>query len=247
MESLETNLSRNSAEAHTPRQSPKLVIFLLNRNGLEEDKLRTVFEAMLKDKYAAEDVQVYWVSIFGQLPERPHAFITLTNDEITEEVLADEKVSFDMGGKNYLFEVSRAIGSEAGPMEDEHCIFVQGIPVDENPDALETKLMDFFGGVAVPNEVIFPQRWVQTGQVILRYEDIPCAQMVARTALYCFFQGKLLKCCYARKRVTPPQPIQKSPPEQKFQAPQINPRRTPPAPSTVPKGKGKGRGKKHNK
>lgn len=242
MESLETNLSRNSAEAHTPRQSPRTVIFLLNRNGLEEDKLRLVFEAMLADKYVAENVKTYWVSIFGQLPERPHAFITLTDDSIAEEVLNDDKISFDHGGKNYLFEVSKAIPQEAGPMEDENCIFVQGVPVTGNPDALDRQLKDFFGGIAVPNEIIFPQRWAQTGQVILRYDDIPCAQMIARTALYCFFQEKLLKCCYARKRVAIPPPqatiqvVLKSP----------NPRRTPPPPSTATKEK-KGKGKKNHR
>jgi hypothetical protein len=239
MESSGTNLSRNSAEAHTPRQSPKTVIFLLNRNGLEEDKLRSVFEAMLVDKYVAENVKTYWVSIFGQLPERPHAFITLTDDNIAEEILNDDKIAFDHGGKSYLFEISKAIPQEAGPMEDENCIFVQGVPVTGNPDILETQLKEFFGGIATPNEIIFPQRWAQTGQVILRFDDVPCAQMLARTALYCFFQGKLLKCCYARKRVSIPPP-QVQVPVQTISKP--NPRRTPPPPSTVPaEKKGKGR------
>lgn len=238
MESLETNMQRNSAEAHTPRQSPKTVIFLLNRNGLEEEKLRVVFEAMLVDKYVAEDVRTYWVSIFGQLPERPHAFITLTDDSIAEEMLKDEKISFDHGGKNYTFEMSKAIPMEAGQMEDENCIFVQGVPVDQNPDALEEDLKEFFGGIAVPNEIIFPQRWAQTGQVILRYEDVPCAQMVARTALYCLFRGKLLKCCYARKRVSMPVQQVHNQPQIQIQKPPVH-RRTPPPPSTVQKNKGK--------
>lgn len=247
MESLETNLPRNSAEPHTPRQMPKIVIFLLNRNGLEENKLRVVFEAMIEDRYVTENVRVYWLSVFGQLPERPHAFLTLTDDDISEELLNDEKIEFDYRGVNYIFEVSKAIGTEAKQMEDENCIFVQGLPVTDNPDVLEAKLMDFFGGIATPNEIIFPHRWTQTGQVILRYEDIACAQMVARTALFCIFENKLLKCCYARKRITPPpQPmVQPSTVPIQMAKPPINPRRTPPAPSTQTRQKSsKHRGKK---
>jgi hypothetical protein len=207
VEKIAIPLSRNSAESHTPRSRPRTVIFLLNRNGLAADELRETIDKMLEDKYAAPDAKVYWLSIFGKLPERPHAFLTLTDEEVASELIADEKIKFTLDEKEFMFEVSQAFGLPAKEFEDQNCIFVCGVPSTKSQQATETELKQFFGGVATPDTIIFPREWEEKGNIILRFEDIECAQMVARTSLFCTFNDTLLKCSYARKQ------IQREPPK----------------------------------
>ena len=192
-------LSRNSAEACAPNNS-RTVIFLLNRNGLESDSLRSTFEKMLADKYAAPDAKVCWLSIFGKLPERPHAFLTITDEEVTSEIISDEKIKFSCDEQEFTFECQQGFGLPAKEFEDPNCIFVSGVPATKTQQTLETELKHFFGGVATPDAIIFPREWEEKRIVILRYEDIDCAALVARTSLFCYFGDNLLKCSYARKR-----------------------------------------------
>jgi hypothetical protein len=208
VQKLEIPLSRNSAESHTPRSRPRTVIFLLNRNGLSANELRETIDKMLEDKYEAPNAKVYWLSIFGKLPERPHAFLTLTDEEVASELIADEKIKFSCDDKDFLFEVSQAFGLPAKlEYEDPNCIFVCGVPSTKSQQATEAGLKQFFGGVATPDTIIFPREWEEKGNIILRFEDIECAQMVARTSLFCTFDDTLLKCSYARKQ------IQREPPK----------------------------------
>lgn len=219
----ESNLSpREYTEAPTetaasPRSepAPKTVLFLLNRNGLDLEDLRRMLKFMLKTKYASDDVQITWLSIFGKMPERPHAFFTLDNEELSLELLDDETIHLELDGRMFIFEISVAFGLEAKTDEDPLCMFVAGVPTSKPKEELEVKLKAFFGGVAPVAEVIFPREWINTKSVLLRMPNRECAEMMARTTRFSIFEGNVLCCTYARRLPDRPPVKDKKPRKQK--------------------------------
>lgn len=217
---------------------PKVAIFVLNRNGLEEDKLRTVLQVLISSEYAAEDVYVEWVSIFGALPERPHAFVTLSDDSIAEELIESEVCEFSMNDTSYKFEFSRTEGCPPNQFEDPNTVFITGIDVDIDPDVIEKELLEICYQIAEPKEIIFPRNWVETGNVIVSFYNEDCASMFVRLAKLFFLNEKMVKTTYARKRPE----IRKTPPNPKNEKQHKIVRSNSPSPETE-KMNGKGRGK----
>ncbi len=212
--------SDNSSDASASEPTidrPRTVIFLLNRNGLDEKGLHVKFSRILQHKYAADDVETLWISIFGKMPEKPHAFITLTDEGVCEELLDDEtiKVTDPETDQLYDFEVSRAFGLEAKEEEDPLCLFVTGIPVNRDEETLKGQLKEFFERIAPVDIVIFTKDWKNTKSVIIKFPNADCTAMAARTTRFCYFGHTLLQCRYARKQV-PKRNLSKSPNKKMF-------------------------------
>ena len=228
----------NLPQVASPRKDvPKTVLFMLNRNGLDADELRTKFAQVLKAKYAADDVEVRWLSIFGKMPERPHAFITLSDEGVAAEILEDETITIELEGRMFHFELSAAFGLEPKDDEDPLCIYVSGIPADPVQEALEAKLLSYFSDIVPVAEVIFPREWRELHSVLLKFPNEECCSMVARTTRFCTFEGNVLSCRYARKQVikpprNPPKVDAKGFQQTKMRAPSSAPKS---AASTAPK------------
>jgi hypothetical protein len=179
----------------------KTVLFILNRNGYDEDGLREVISLVLDVKFSIPDVKVLWVSIFGKPPDRPHALITLDNEDAARELCDVAKIHFDTDEVSLLFEISQAQGTPAsGDSMDPLAIFVTGIPTTGTEVSVRERLSAFFGSVATPSKVILPKSWREKQQAILQFSCVQDAQMVMRCCAFCEFEGKKMKCSYAFKR-----------------------------------------------
>ena len=202
----------SSDSALSPRKDiPRTILFILNRNGLDVDQLRSKFTDILRIKYASDDVKVLWISIFGKMPEQPHAFITLSDETIAKEILDDGTIEIELDNQTYNFEISEAVGMEAKEDEDALCIFVAGVPAEQGEEKLRAKLIDYFAAISPVAEVIFTRDWVNNKSVILKLPSEACAQMIARCTRFCTFEGHLLSCRYARRQVVrPPRPVKKA-------------------------------------
>lgn len=196
MESSETNQIQESR--------PRVVLFILNRNGLDEQGLRAAIALILDTKFAASDVEILWLSIFGKQPEQPHVLLTLSDDEVAREMIG--QLPFTMEDTDYHFEVMEASGSDPSEGEDPLAIFVSGVPVNLKQEQLRAELTEFFSRVAPVKSVIFGKEWQRKKSVILLFENNTCARMVARACVFCTFRGQTMRCSYARKMFdSPPQ------------------------------------------
>jgi hypothetical protein len=182
---------------------PKVLLFILNRNGLGEDDIRSAVSIIADTQFGAPGVEVLWVSILGKLPDRPHALITLSDDDVAKEI-AGQTIALRYAEQDCTFEISEAFGTDAKEENDEdpHTIFVSNIPVNCEQEELAVELSDFFAAVAKPTKVIFPRNWIESRTVLLTFDNVECAKMVMKVGIICTFKEKLMKCSYARKRGT---------------------------------------------
>ena len=194
MESSETKEESKS-------EGPRVLLFILNRNGLEEDDIRNVISIIADTQFGAPDIEVLWVSILGKLPDRPHALITLSDDDVAREI-AGQTLTLRYGDKDCILEISEAFGTDAKEEnnDDPHTIFVTNVPIKMTEADLSGELSDFFAAVARPTKVIFPRNWIETRSVLITFDNIEAAKMVMKTAFICTFKDKLMRCSYARKR-----------------------------------------------
>jgi hypothetical protein len=192
----------------TNTNTPKFLLFMLNRNGLEENELRDVMTMIADTQFGAQDVSPMWISILGKLPDRPHALMTLSDDEVARE-MAGQTINFRFGEKNCVFEISEAFGTEASDEEDPNMIFLSNVPVNLPQEQLEQELLEFFGAVARPTKIIFPRNWLETRTLLLNFDNVDSAKMIAKAGFICTFKDKLMRCSYARKREQRP-PMTKS-------------------------------------
>jgi len=191
----------DSSDARDGEQSDvRIVLFLLNRNGLDDVDLISVFETMLETQYDAKGVYVRWLSIFGKMPERPHALITLSDDDVSRRLLEEDVITFDLNDKDYRFELSQASGMEAGHDDDAYSIFINNVP-NVNPNGIDRRLRTFFDDIATVEDVIFPREWIKSRTVILRFSTPEAAGLVARCAKFCIFEGETMSCRFARKQI----------------------------------------------
>ena len=197
MESSEINDTKNA----------KLLLFILNRNGLEENDMRKVLSLIADTKYGAPDVQVLWLSILGKLPDRPHVLCTLSDNEVARE-MAGQTIHITYQTKDCVFEISEAYGVDPDEEKDQdpHTLFVSNIPVNLDEGTLRTQLIEYFSAVATPDKVILPRSWQETRTVLLYFENSDCAKIVLKAAMLCSFNGKMMKCSYARKLAPRPPP-----------------------------------------
>tara|TARA_R110001599_G_scaffold2762_1_gene15040 strand:- start:27231 stop:28127 length:897 start_codon:yes stop_codon:yes gene_type:complete len=179
---------------------PKTVLFILNRNGLDEDKLRSVLEVIIESEYAADDVFVEWVSIFGAFPERPHAFVTLSDNSIAEEMIETEICEVSINDTDYKFEFSQAEGILPNNFEDPISVFITGIDTTIDPDIIEKDLYEICDQIAPAQEIIFPRNWIELGNVIITFPNPQCASIFARVAKVLILHDKFCKISYARRR-----------------------------------------------
>lgn len=187
-----------SSETKKKHQSgPRVLLYVLNRNGLEEDELRATILSILDTKFAVNDVSVLWVSIFGKRPDRPHAFFTLSDDEIARE-MAGQIINITLDEHEYNFEISEASGTDPKDGEDPLALYVQSVPTNVEKDELEVALKEFFGRIAPVKTIIFPKEWTRNADVIMLFEQADSAKMVLRGALYADFMGTTMKLSYAR-------------------------------------------------
>jgi hypothetical protein len=193
MESSETKSSDGM-------RKPKFLLFILNRNGLEENDMRVVLSLLADTKYGASDVEVLWMSIFGKLPDRPHVLCTLSDDDVARE-MANQTLHITYQGKDCVFEISEAFGVDPNEDKDEdpHTLFVSNVPVNLSEEVLKKQLLEYFSNLATPTKVIFPKSWQETRTVLLNFDNDECAKIVLKAAALCQFNGKLMKCSYARK------------------------------------------------
>lgn len=185
---------------------PKVLLFILNRNGLEETDLRLVISKIADTQFGAPDVKVLWLSVFGKLPDRPHALITLNDDEIAKEMI-NQTISIRFMEIDCTFEISEAFGTDAKDGEDPHTIFLSNIPVKDDEEKIRSELSDFFASVARPSRIIFPRNWIETRTVLLNFDSIDCAKMVMKVGFISFFKDKLMRCSYAKKREPRQSPV----------------------------------------
>lgn len=193
MESLETKTSNDT-------KKPKFLLFILNRNGLEENELREVLCLIADTKYGAPDVEVLWLSILGKAPDRPHVLCTLSDDEVAREI-SGQTIHITYKGKDCVFEISEAFGVEHDEEknEDPHTLYVSNVPVNTTEEVLRNQLIEYFSAIATPDKVIFPRSWQETRMVLLYFENVECAKIALKGAMLCSFNGKFMKCSYARK------------------------------------------------
>lgn len=206
----------------------KTVIFIINRNGLDEEELCKVIEKLLDDEYAAPDAQVEWVSTFGAYPERPHAFITISNDELAEEMISNETGSITFGEKTYNFEFQAVLGLTPSQYEDPLCVFISGVDTEIDEEEIEEELLFITRKLVEPKEIVFPRNWKETGNIIMTFYDADSASTFARVAKLFLFFEKMVKVSYARKRPE----IRSSPPTHSNgrKSPNGNPRKSPNSP-----------------
>lgn len=179
---------------------PRLLLFILNRNSLEEKDLRKVLPIIADTQYGASDIEVLWLSILGKLPDRPHVLFTLNDDNVARE-LAGQTVVITYNGVECSFEISEAFGTDAKEDEDDpNTLFVSNVPVKIEEEILKNQLLDYFGAVARPDKIIFPRNWLETRTILVNFSNPDCAKMVLKAGTICMFDGKLMKCSYAKKR-----------------------------------------------
>lgn len=199
MESLETK------EAETTKR-PKTLLFILNRNGLEENALRKVLAMIADTQYGASDVEVLWISILGKLPDRPHVLFTLSDDSVAQEMVG-QTVNINYSGQECSFEISEAFGTDAKEEENEDpcTLFVSNVPVKTDEETLRNQLQNYFSAVATPDKVIFPRNWQETRTILINFANPDCAKMVLKAGTICMFDGKMMRCSYAKKRMERPE------------------------------------------
>ena len=179
---------------------PKKVLFVLNRNGLDEEEFRDIIDVILDTKYAIQNVKIEWFSILGAKPEQPHILMTLSDEEASEQLCEDGDIDITCEDGDYHFEITEAVGKEAKDFQDPFAIHVRGIPVDKTQEKLNEDLMNFFGKVARPKFIIFGKNWKERKEVILKFDDKDTASMIAKVALNCQFEGHDLICKFANKQ-----------------------------------------------
>lgn len=183
------------------QKQPKLLLFILNRNGLEENDLRRVLSIIADTQYGVPDVQVLWLSILGKLPDRPHVLFTLSDDSVAQE-MAGQTVNITYNNKECSFEISEAFGTDAkeDDNEDPCTLFVSNVPVKIEEEILRNQLMEYFGAVATPDKIIFPRNWQETRTILINFANPECAKIILKACRICMFGGKLMGCSYAKKR-----------------------------------------------
>lgn len=194
---------------------PRVVLFILNRNDLDEIQIQRALTLVLDTQFGVEEIDFLWLSIFGKLPERPHVLLILSDDGVANELIGN--LNFKFGERQICFEISKATGVDVPEECDPTMVFVKGVPVDGNEDDLGPRLQEFFSRIAPVERIIFPPNWQQKSAVVLVFKNNDCAGMVVRVASFCNFEGYVLRCSYFRAlhehsvRKTPP----KTPPKTK--------------------------------
>lgn len=199
-------------------------IFVLNRNGQSESKLREIFQHIAKEKFPdVEEIEVVWVSIFGKA-DKPHAFIVFNRAVVNDWC---HEVGF-VNYKEMNFELSGAVGCTAKEDEESCKLHYKNVPgKEENKEEIEETFRAFLFPVAEVKTVYFPKNWTKRGEIFVEFHDEQSASYALRLTVVCEFRTPcvnypvILKGSYARiqkPRDSPsstespsPNPLKKSP------------------------------------
>jgi hypothetical protein len=200
-------------------------LFVLNRNGLSRDELWETFSEIVKRDYPEEDIKVTWVSIFGNLPERPHAFVILSKSSAMDRYREDGEIIYDyqpliaFNGDsdqevddeprtlNFKVDEVKTIDPEAG--FEKTRIYLTGVPTyfEEDEDA-KVRLSDFFDPIAQVKNVILPSNWKAKKHAFLEFYDTTSVAVVIRVAKICDMDGQTMYANFAR--IAPPKEVRNS-------------------------------------
>lgn len=185
-------------------------IFVLNRNGQSESKLKEIFKHIAEEQFPEEEnLEVIWVSIFGK-GDKPHAFIifnrTLVNNWCHEAGIINYK--------EMKFELSGATGCVAGEGEESCKLHYKNVPgKEENKEEIEETFRTFLFPVAEVKTIHFPKNWTKRGEVFVEFYDEESASYALRITIVCEFRTPcvkypvILKGSYARIQKARESPI----------------------------------------
>lgn len=201
--------SEHSSEEECYHSKP---VFILNRNGKNEDELKIIFEELARAEFAdtdfGDEIEVKWLKRFGKA-DQVHAFMVFNKDIVAEWLLSASPVSYD----EMNFEILDVKGSESKADEDPCKLYYKGVPgTEEEKPTVEQQLKDFFFPIAEVKTVTFTKNWASRGEVFLEFFDAESASYVHRLASVCEFNNAFIKGTYARIQKPRASPGTPSPP-----------------------------------
>lgn len=182
---------------------------------MEEDELRDAIQNAIdemlneggyNDNDPDDKIVVTWVSKFGKMPEQPHAFVIISDGDISNQLAGDGHIRVMHNGNPLLLEVDICPPNECTKDDEEpQKVCVKGVPTDLDEETLEEQLRDFFYPIADIEEVIIPRSWRETEQVFLKLYDEESAGYITKVAFFATFRGHLMRCSFAKKRKPRPE------------------------------------------
>lgn len=177
-------------------------LFILNRNGKSDDELWDIFEAILERDYPEEeDLHVNWVSTFGKQPERPHAFVIITDPQVMNDYKNSGEAFIEIDDEELYFDINHVDPLIPEKGFEKKKLYVTGLPTEFEEVTLKENLTDFLNPIADVKEVILPKSWKQRRHAFVDFHDEVSASYVARVAKVADFHGSRIHIGFAKIQV----------------------------------------------